>query len=140
MLIGRCGYVCLSCYYMTMKFIFFLFAAMVIAIAVHAQEHSNPAAADAYIVAFYTPGSAWNKSKPANEQKYFTEHSNHLSDLRKSNKIEIGGRYSDKMILFFKVKSEDEAKSLIESDEAVKNKLFKVELYPFSTFFKGCLH
>src|ERR1043165_4350890 len=122
-----------------MKSFFFLFAFIACTTSLYAQEHPNPAATTGYYIAFYTPGSAWSKSKPANEQKYFTEHSTHLSDLRKSKKIDIGGRYSNSMILLLRAKSEEEAKSMVEDDVAVKNKLFKVEIYPFSPFFNGCV-
>jgi uncharacterized protein YciI len=104
-----------------------------------AQDHSNPAATTGYYIAFYTPGSAWSKSKPANEQKYFTEHSNHLNELRRKNKIDIGGRYSNNMLLLLRAKSEAEARSLVEDDPAVKTKLFKVEVHPFNPFYNGCV-
>ncbi len=122
-----------------MRTILFLFAIITAATSSSAQEHSNPAATTAYYIAIYTPGSGWNKSKPANEQKYFTEHSTHLSELRQKNKIDIGGRYSNNMMLLVRAKSEDEAKSLLEDDPAIKNKLFKVEIHPFTPFYNGCV-
>jgi uncharacterized protein YciI len=122
-----------------MKLILFLFAMAAFATSVFAQEHSDPAAKTGYFIAFYTPGSAWSKGKPANEQKNFTEHSTHLSELRQKNKIDIGGRYENSMMLIVRAKSEEEAKSFLEDDPAVKNKLFKIEVHAFNPFFNGCV-
>jgi hypothetical protein len=107
--------------------------------AAFAQEHSNPARATEYFIVIYTTGSGWNKSKPANEQTHFKEHTEHLSELRKANKIDIGGRYSDIGMLLLKAKGEDEAREMITSDVAIKNKLFKAEIFPFDPFYKGCV-
>jgi hypothetical protein len=124
-----------------MKNIVLLFSMVLFATAVHAQGegHSNPAGSEKYFIVHYTPGSAWKKDKPANEQVNFKEHSEHLSDLRKRSKIDIGGRYGNTMMLLVRAKSEGEAKSLVEDDPAVKNKLFNTELAPFTPFFNGCV-
>jgi uncharacterized protein YciI len=116
-----------------------LFSMILFASVVTAQEHSNPAASDKYFIVQYTPGSAFNKSKPINEQEHYKEHSSHLSDLRKANHIDIGGRYNNTLMLLLRAKSEDEAQSLVQDDPAVKNKLFQVELFPFTPFFNGCV-
>lgn len=44
-------------------------------------------------VVLYTTGAHWDEEKPAQDQAYFKEHSAHLSALRKSKRITIGGRY-----------------------------------------------
>jgi hypothetical protein len=122
-----------------MKSFSLLLGLALFAFTAFAQEHSNPAATTGYYIAFYSPGSAWSKGKPANEQKNFTEHSNHLSELRQKNKIDIGGRYENSMILLLRAKSEEEAKSMVEEDPGVKNKLFKVEVHAFTPFYNGCV-
>jgi hypothetical protein len=122
-----------------MRNLLLLFCIWAASIPSFAQEHSNPAASDKYFIAFYTPASAWNKSKPANEQEHFNEHSTHLSDLRKAGKIDIGGRYSNTAMLLVRAKSEEEAKALLHEDPAVKGKLFKVEIFSFSPFYNGCV-
>ena len=94
---------------------------------------------DSTFIVFYTPGSAWNFSKPPQEQLHFASHSKMLSSLRKEGKIKIGGRYSDKGLLLIQSPSFQEAKNIIYSDSAVITKLFAVELYPFSAFYKGCI-
>jgi uncharacterized protein YciI len=108
-------------------------------INVLAQEHSNPASSDKYYIAFYTPASAWNKSKPANEQEHFNEHSAHLSGLRKAGKIDIGGRYSNTALILVKAKSAEEAESLLQNDPAIRNELFEVEIFSFTPFYNGCV-
>ena len=121
-----------------MKYLFLLLEILIVSV-VHAQEHSSPAGADKYFIVQYTPGSAWSKSKPANEQEYFKEHSTHLSELRKANHIDIGGRYENTLMLLVRAKTEEEAKFLVQDDPAVKNKLFKIELFPFNPVFNGCV-
>ncbi|GHN02094.1 hypothetical protein WSM22_35830 [Cytophagales bacterium WSM2-2] len=59
--------------------------------------------------------------------------------MRKAKKISIGARYSDKGMLVLNAQNEAEVKSLILKDIAVQNKLFKVEIFPFNTFYKGCI-
>jgi hypothetical protein len=122
-----------------MKYFLVTILISALAITASAQEHSNPARETEYFIVIYTTGSGWNKSKTANEQTYFKEHSEHLSALRKANKIDIGGRYSDIGMLILKAKGEDEAGEMITSDVAIKNKLFKVEIFPFDAFYKGCV-
>ena len=93
----------------------------------------------AYFVALYTVGESWDAEKPPQEQAYFKEHSAHLSDLRKASKIVLGARYSDTGIIILKVKDEAEAQELINSDTAIQNKLFQVQIFPYYPFYKGCV-
>jgi len=92
-----------------------------------------------YFIAIYTIGDNWDTTKQAYEQPYFSEHSTHLAELKKANKISVGARYSDKGMLVLKVKDEAEAKRLVTNDTAIKNKLFKVEVHPLYPFYGGCI-
>lgn len=92
-----------------------------------------------YFVVLYTIGEHWDTAKQAHEQLYFKEHSLRLSELRKSKQISIGGRYSDTGMIILKAKDEEEAKTIITIDEAIQNKIFKTEIFPFDAFYKGCM-
>ncbi len=92
-----------------------------------------------YFALIYTTGSAWNSELAPNEQPYFREHSKHLAQLRKADKIAIGARYSDKGLIILKVKDKAEADSIIASDTSIKYKTFKAELYPFNAFYTGTI-
>lgn len=95
--------------------------------------------ADSYFIALYTLGDSWDMDKQPQEQTYFKEHSMFLSQLRKQEKISVGARYSDTGMLIIKGKSEEEVKNMLHEDVAIQNKLFKLEIHPFSPFYKGCI-
>jgi hypothetical protein len=103
-----------------------------------AQEES-PAGYMAYFIALYTLGPAWDKNKPAHEQEYFSEHSAHLLALRKEKKIRLGARYAETGMIVLRARSEAEAREWLEPDPAVRNKLFRLEVFEMSPFYKGCL-
>jgi uncharacterized protein YciI len=105
----------------------------------NASSQEIPASEFQYFAMIYTPGDSWDYGKQAHEQSFFKEHSQFLSNLRKEGKIVIGGRYSDKGFMILKVKDEEEALALISTDESVKNKTFKAEIFPFMAFYKGCI-
>jgi uncharacterized protein YciI len=92
-----------------------------------------------YFVVLYTTGENWDTTKQVYEQPYFNEHSAHLSELRKTKKISIGGRYSDTGILILEAKDETEAQSLITKDPAIQHRLFKVKIFPIDLFYPGCV-
>jgi len=92
-----------------------------------------------YYVALYTLGRGWEKGKPAGEQEYFKEHSAHLAALRRQKKIRLGARYADTGMVVLRAGTEDEARTLVEDDPAIKNHLFKVAVFEFSPFYGGCL-
>ncbi|MBX2965753.1 MAG: hypothetical protein KF845_06380 [Cyclobacteriaceae bacterium] len=108
------------------------------AISVSAQETASKDNYE-YFVVLYTIGENWDTTRQAHEQLYFKEHSLHLSELRRSEKISIGGRYSDKGMIIVKAKNEGEAKNLVAKDEAIQNKIFKAEIFPFKPFYNGCI-
>nr|WP_299343443.1 hypothetical protein [Allomuricauda sp.] len=104
---------------------------------VAAQEESK--ASQELFVALYTTGSSWDKEKSPGQQSYFKEHSAFLSGLRKDSVIVLGARYSDTGMLVLKAQSLQAATDLLQSDIAVKEKLFNVEVHTFNPFYKGCL-
>jgi uncharacterized protein YxeA len=94
---------------------------------------------DAYYIVLYTIGEKWDTTKQAHEQLYFKEHSSHLTELRKSKKITLGGRYSDTGMIMLKAKDKTEAETLITKDASIQNKIFKAEIFPFDPFYSGCV-
>ncbi len=93
-----------------------------------------------YYVVLYTVGQSWDTTKAYHEQADFKEHSAYLSQLRKVNLIVLGARYSDTGIIVIRAKSETEAKDIVNADKAIRNKLFKAEVFAFETFYEGCLN
>lgn len=90
-------------------------------------------------VALYTTGLSWDIEKPPNEQAHFKEHSSFLNRLRKANIIVLGARYSDTGMIVVKAQNLEAAMQLLQSDIAVQQKLFDVEIHPFKPFYQGCL-
>ena len=92
-----------------------------------------------YFIAIFSRGPEWVADKQANEQIGFKEHSANLQRLRTEKRIPIGGRYSDKGMVFVEAKDEAEARSLFESDVMVQKKTFTLELHQFRPFYKGTI-
>jgi len=94
---------------------------------------------DKLFAMIYSKGKQWNESISTSEQAYFKEHSMHLQHLRESNKIVIGGKYSDVGFMILKTRDIKEAELITEQDPSVINGTFKVELFEFKPFYKGCI-
>lgn len=92
-----------------------------------------------YFVVLYTVGEAWDTTKQFYEQKYFDDHSNFLSKLRKEKTIVVGGRYADTGMIILKATDEKTAWLIMEGDLSVKNKTFKFELHLLDVFYEGCI-
>ena len=99
----------------------------------------DDAPAKKYFIAIFSRGAAWDSSKQANEQIGFKEHSENLRRLRSEKRIPIGGRYSEKGMVIFEAKDEEEARSLFASDLMVAKKTFDLELHEFRPFYKGTI-
>lgn len=121
-----------------MKIFFIIFILIFSSAEIFSQDTTSQKSSE-YFIILYTVGENWDTTKQAYEQQYFQDHSTHLSKLRKEKKIEIGGRYSDTGMLLLKAHDESEAKKLVLNDVSVKNKTFKVEIFPINFFFKGCV-
>ncbi|MGB5818591.1 MAG: hypothetical protein WBG90_03840 [Saonia sp.] len=107
-----------------------------IPLVIFAQEEVKK---NRYFVALYTVGESWDTEKQPKEQTYFKEHSAHLAQLRAEGIITVGARYSDTGMIVIKTKDMETAEDILRKDIAVANKLFAVEIHPFSPFYKGCL-
>lgn len=92
-----------------------------------------------YFVVLYTVGESWDTTMQFHQQKYFNEHSNFLSKLRKEKTIVAGGRYADTGMIILKAANEKTAYLIMDSDISVVNKIFKFELHPLDVFYAGCL-
>lgn len=93
----------------------------------------------AHFIALYTVGESWDMEKQPNEQIYFKEHSGFLSKLRKEKQIILGARYSDTGMIILKADDLEAAKIILNQDIALQKKLFNVVIYPFNTFYNGCI-
>lgn len=85
-------------------------------------------------------GESWDTTKAYHEQTWFKEHSAHLSQLRKVNVIVLGARYSNTGIIVVRAKNEAAAKDMVNADKAIRNRLFKAEVFPFETFYNDCIN
>ncbi len=103
------------------------------------SQETAPGSGLKYFIVLYTTGTGWDKSKPAAEQEYFRDHSAYLAELRKSDQIHLGGRYSDTGMILLRAVDEEDAKNIVNKDIAIRNNLFKAEVYAFSAFYKGCI-
>ena len=100
---------------------------------IHAQQ------ADSLYIVTYTTGSAWDIKKSPAEQVYFSDHSAHMSKLRKEGTTKIGARYADKGIIIISAPAFQSAREIIHQDPAVINKLFDADVQKLSVFYYGCL-
>lgn len=92
-----------------------------------------------YFVILYTTGEQWDTTKTAYEQAYFSEHSQHLAELRSSKKLVTGGRYHDTGMIILKAANSEEAEALLERDPALTHGMFKASMYPYAPFYGGCI-
>jgi hypothetical protein len=92
-----------------------------------------------YFTVVYKTGPAWESNKSPEEQKFFREHSQFLSGLRKQGIIKAGARYDDIGLLIVKLKNLEDAEMLIKSDVSLKNGLFVVSVFDANFFYKGCI-
>ncbi len=104
-----------------------------------AQDTTAARKPSAFFVVIFSLGEAWQKDKPAHEQLYFKEHDANLKRLRQEKKLPLGGRYSDKGMLILVAENEEAARAEFKGDPMIANKLFNMEIYPFSPFYKGCV-
>jgi len=94
---------------------------------------------DSLYIVTYTTGASWDASKSPAEQTNFKEHGARLGQLRKDGVIKFGARYGDKGSIVIAAKSFADAKAIVETDQAVINKLFNADLQKLNIFYGGCL-
>lgn len=100
------------------------------------QQAASP---DSLYIVTYTTGPAWDQAKSPNNQLYFSEHSKHLSALRKNGTIKLGARAGDTGLIVFTSKTLAEAKEIINNDIAIVNGLFVTDIQKFNVFYPGCV-
>jgi uncharacterized protein YciI len=101
-------------------------------------ESATPVPPRFFAVEFRT-GPKWDATKPPNEQAHFQEHSKNLQTLRKSGRILVGGRYTDRGLLILSGASEEEVRGLFASDPSVANGVFVFDVWEFRPFYSGCV-
>ncbi|MFZ1805579.1 MAG: hypothetical protein WAU36_00065 [Cyclobacteriaceae bacterium] len=94
---------------------------------------------DSLFVVTYTTGPAWDFEKTPNDQRYFSDHSQHLSALRKNGTIKLGARAGEKGIIVFSAKTFKEAIEIINNDIAIVHGLFETDIQAFNVFYPGCV-
>ena len=76
------------------------------------------------------------------ESRTVSEHFDYLKDLTEKGTVMLAGRtqnkdYSSFGIVIFKAESEEKAREIMNNDPAVKNRVFRAELFPYkSSLFK----
>ena len=90
-------------------------------------------------IVLYTIGESWDTTKTASGQLHFKEHSAHLARLRAAGTIELGARFGDTGMIIVRAKNKDEAHAIVSDDEAIRNRLFKTEIFSFHAFYTGCI-
>jgi uncharacterized protein YciI len=88
----------------------------------------------------FTTGPTWVADKPANEQRYFREHSANLQALRESGALVVGARYGDTGLVIVEAVSIAAARTLVERDPSIAAGTFRYEVHPLSVFYGGALH
>ncbi|MBL9200340.1 MAG: nuclear transport factor 2 family protein [Opitutaceae bacterium] len=84
-----------------------------------------------------TTGPAWDAAKPANEQKFFREHSANLARLRAENMSVLGGRFSDKGFLIVRAASEPAVRAEIAKDPSIAAGIFQASVDEYRAFQHG---
>ena len=72
------------------------------------------------------------------ESRTVSEHFDYLKDLTEKGTVILAGRtqnrdYSSFGIVIFNAESEDRAREIMNNDPAVKNRVFRAELFPYKT-------
>ena len=109
--------------------------------AVHAADAAATASAAPVVAKLFaihfTTGPAWDNAKPANEQKFFTEHSANLARLRSAGVLVIGARYGDKGLIIVRASSVSTALAHLAGDPSIAGGVFKVTVDEFTPFYHG---
>lgn len=105
---------------------------------------ARPAAAQAIdstslFAVTFTIGPAWDPAKPAGEQRFIGDHSANLFRLRDNGAIAMGGRFGAYGLVVVRARSLDSARQLFQSDLAVANGVFDMQIEPWLTIFDGCV-
>jgi hypothetical protein len=116
-----------------------LFLTLIVFVNVLFSQDSQSIEEYKYFIVLFTIGENWDSTKQTHEQLYFKDHSSNLSELRKAEKIVIGGRYSDTGLIILQAKDEKEAENLVTRDKSIENKIFQAKIFPFNAFYKGCI-
>ncbi len=123
-----------------------LFVAVLLAVALPDQSHSQPASAPAVPVSELPlfaieikVGPKWDASKTPQEQAFFREHSAHLRRLREAGSLVLGARYSDKGLVVVAAATAAEARAMMEPDPSIAAGTFAFEVFPFNVFYSGAV-
>jgi len=111
---------------------------MMVALTTGVKGSQAPQKPSAFVVIF-SLGPNWDSSKPADQQRGFREHSANLQRLRSEKSVLLGGRFSDKGMVIVQAADEASARAMFADDIMVKERVFNMELHPFSPFYTGCI-
>lgn len=92
---------------------------------------SKPAQSQRFVI-LYHPGGAWAKGKPVWDQD-LGAHAQYMLHLRRSNKLVMGGPFTDDSggLAIIDAADRAEAKSILAADPAVRKDVFKADLRPW---------
>lgn len=110
-------------------------AALLFVLACAASAAEAPAAK--LFAVTLTTGPAWDAAKPANEQKFFREHSANLSRLRAENVSVLGGRYGDKGLILIRAADEVAARAELAKDPSIAAGTFQATVEEYRPFQHG---
>jgi uncharacterized protein YciI len=111
-------------------------AALLLVLACAAPAAEAPAAQKLFAVTI-TTGPAWDAAKPANEQKFFREHSANLARLRAENVSVLGGRFSDKGFLIVRAADEAAVRAELAKDPSIAAGVFQAAVDEYRPFQHG---
>ncbi len=108
-----------------------------LALACAGTAATAPAPAAKLFTVTITTGPAWDAAKPANEQKFFREHSANLARLRAEGLSVLGGRYGDKGLLLVRAPDEAAARAEFAKDPAIAAGTFQATVEEYRAFQHG---
>ena len=108
-----------------------------LALAIPGLAAQSPAPAAKLFAVTITTGPAWDAAKPANEQKFFREHSASLARLRAEGLSVLGGRYGDKGLLLVRAPDEAAARAELAKDPSIAAGTFQATVEEYRPFQHG---
>ena len=84
--------------------------------------------------ALVKPGPVWRESQKSGQRLDMSRHFAYVMKMREQGKLVMGGPFADGSggLIVYRAASMDEAKTLVENDPAVIEKVFDPEIHPWS--------
>lgn len=98
---------------------------------------AQPAAPEKLFAVTIATGPAWEAAKPANDQKFFKEHSANLARLRAASLAVLGGRFADKGFLIIRAADEAAVRAELAKDPSIAAGVFQAAVDEYRPFYHG---